>query len=123
LRLSANLVGAPALTLQEFAAYRQDLIVGVSIQLGVPASQYDSTRLLNIGTNRWSVKPDIGSSKAIGNWTIEGDPGRPARLDQVRGEQRRLGADRQRFRPDRGRLAVPLGPGLVSVRQAPRLGG
>jgi hypothetical protein len=72
LRLSANLVGAPALTLQEFAAYRQDLIVGVSIQLGVPASQYDSTRLLNIGTNRWSVKPEVGISKAIGSWTIEG---------------------------------------------------
>ena len=71
-RLSANLVGAPALTLQEFAAYRQDLIVGASVQVGVPLSQYDPTRLLNIGTNRWSVKPEVGVSKAIGNWTIEG---------------------------------------------------
>jgi len=71
-RLSANLVGAPALTLQEFAAYRQDLIVGVSVQLGVPASQYDPTRLLNIGTNRWSLKPEVGVSKALGSWTIEG---------------------------------------------------
>jgi hypothetical protein len=71
-RLSANLVGAPALTLQEFAAYRQDLIVGVSVQLGVPASQYDPTRLLNIGTNRWSLKPEVGISKAIGSWTVEG---------------------------------------------------
>ena len=72
LRISANLVGAPALTLQEFAAYRQDLIVGVSLQVGVPLSQYDPTRLLNIGTNRWSVKPEVGVSKAIGSWTIEG---------------------------------------------------
>lgn len=71
-RLSANLVGAPALTLREFAAYRQDLIVGVSVQVGVPLSQYDPTRLLNIGTNRWSVKPEVGVSKAIGSWTIEG---------------------------------------------------
>ena len=71
-RVSANLVGAPALTLHEFAAYRQDLIVGVSVQVGVPLSQYDPTRLLNIGTNRWSVKPEVGVSKAIGSWTIEG---------------------------------------------------
>jgi hypothetical protein len=71
-RLSANLVGAPALTLKDFAAYRQDLIVGASVQVGVPLSQYDSTRLLNIGTNRWSVKPEVGVSKAIGTWTIEG---------------------------------------------------
>ena len=72
LRISANLVGAPALTLQEFAAYRQDLIVGVSLQVGVPLSQYDPTRLLNIGTNRWSAKPEVGVSKAIDSWTIEG---------------------------------------------------
>jgi len=71
-RVSANLVGAPALTLHEFAAYRQDLIVGVSVQVGVPLSQYDPTRLLNIGTNRWSAKPEVGVSKAIGSWTIEG---------------------------------------------------
>ncbi len=71
-RLSANLIGAPALTLPEFAAYRQDLIVGASLQVGVPASQYDPTRLLNIGTNRWSVKPELGVSKAIGSWTLEG---------------------------------------------------
>jgi len=71
-RISANLVGAPALTLKDFAAYRQDLIVGASVQVGVPLSQYDPTRLLNIGTNRWSVKPEVGVSKAIGSWTIEG---------------------------------------------------
>lgn len=71
-RISANLMGAPALTLQEFAAYRQDLIVGVSLQVGVPFSQYDPTRLLNIGTNRWSIRPEVGVSKALGSWTIEG---------------------------------------------------
>jgi len=71
-RISANVLGAPALTLREFGAYRQDLIVGASVQVGVPLSQYDPTRLLNIGTHRWSVKPELGVSKAIGSWTIEG---------------------------------------------------
>jgi hypothetical protein len=72
IRLSANLYGAPALGLKEFAAYRQDLIVGASLQVGIPASQYDPSRLVNIGTNRWSFKPEIGISKALGRWTLEG---------------------------------------------------
>jgi hypothetical protein len=36
-----------------------------------PWSQYDSNRLVNIGTNRWSFKPEVGVSKAIGQWTLE----------------------------------------------------
>jgi len=71
-RLSANLHGAPAVTLQEFAAYQQDLIVGASLQVSVPLSQYDPSRLINIGTNRWSFKPEVGISKAVERWTVEG---------------------------------------------------
>ena len=36
-----------------------------------PAGQYDDTRLVNIGSNRWSFKPEIGVSKAVGPWTLE----------------------------------------------------
>ena len=71
-RLSANLYGAPALTMQDFALYRQDLIIGASLQVSAPTSQYDPSRLLNIGTNRWSFKPEVGISKALGRWTLEG---------------------------------------------------
>jgi hypothetical protein len=70
-RLSVNFYGAPALTLPEFKSYEQDLIVGASLQVSVPAGQYDSTKLVNIGTNRWSFKPEIGASKALGPWTLE----------------------------------------------------
>lgn len=70
-RLSANLYGAPALALKEFAGYRQDLIIGASLQVSAPIGQYDDTRLVNIGTNRWSIKPELGVSKAIGPWTLE----------------------------------------------------
>lgn len=70
-RLSINLYGAPALTLKEFRDYEQDLIVGASLQVWAPWSQYDSSRLVNIGTNRWSFKPEIGVSKAAGTWTLE----------------------------------------------------
>jgi len=71
IRLSVNLYGAPALTLQQFKDYRQDLIIGASLQVSVPWGQYDSSRLVNIGTNRWFVKPEIGLSKALGRWTLE----------------------------------------------------
>ena len=70
-RLSVNLYGAPALTLKEFKDYEQDLIVGASLQVSVPSGQYDDSRVVNIGTNRWSFKPEVGVSQAIGPWTLE----------------------------------------------------
>jgi len=70
-RLSVNLYGAPALSLQEFKNYRQDTIVGVSLLATMPLGQYDSTKLANIGSNRWSFKPEVGISQALGRWTLE----------------------------------------------------
>ena len=71
LRFSVNFIGAPALSVQEFANYRQDLIVGASCQVSAPTGQYDPNRLVNIGSNRWFIKPDIGISKALGAFTLE----------------------------------------------------
>ena len=70
-RLSVNFLGAPALSAREFAGYRQDLIVGASLQVAAPIGQYDPDRLVNLGTNRWSFKPEIGVSKALGALTLE----------------------------------------------------
>lgn len=71
LRLSVNLYGAPALSLEEFRSYRQDFIVGATLEVSPPLGQYDSEKLLNIGTNRWMVKPELGVSKALGSFTLE----------------------------------------------------
>ena len=71
LRFSVNFYGAPALSLEEFAAYKQDLIVGASVQVSAPLGQYDGEKLVNIGTNRWSVKPELGVSKALGPLILE----------------------------------------------------
>lgn len=70
-RLSVNLYGAPALPLKDFANYHQDLIIGASLQVSAPWGQYDSRRLVNIGTNRWTFKPEVGISKALDLWTLE----------------------------------------------------
>lgn len=71
LRVSVNVYGAPALSMADFPAYRQDVIVGVSLQVTAPIGQYDSSKLLNIGTHRWSFKPELGVSKAWGSLTLE----------------------------------------------------
>ena len=72
-RVSVSLFGAPAMTARQFGAYRQDLIVGASLQVSVPVGQYDPDRLVNLGAHRWSAKPEVGVSKAFGAWTVEGD--------------------------------------------------
>jgi Putative MetA-pathway of phenol degradation len=73
-RVSVNLFGAPALSAKDFASYQQDLIVGVSMQVSAPLGQYDDSKLLNLGFNRWSFKPELGISKAWGPWTFELTP-------------------------------------------------
>ena len=73
-RFSINLFGAPALSVKEFANYRQDLIIGVSLQVSAPLGQYDNSKLLNLGNNRWSFRPELGISKAWGRWTVEVAP-------------------------------------------------
>jgi hypothetical protein len=73
-RVSVNLFGAPSVTVKEAASYKQDLIVGVSLQVSAPLGQYDDTKLLNLGNNRWSFRPEFGISKAWGPWTVEVTP-------------------------------------------------
>jgi len=75
LRLSVNLYGAPALTMKDFREYRQDLIVGASVYVWAPWGQYDPSKLVNLGTNRWALKAEVGMSKAVGDWTLELIPG------------------------------------------------
>jgi len=71
LRLSMNFYGAPALSLPEFVSYRQDLVIGASMQVTAPGPQYDPAKAINLGTNRWSVKPDVGLSKAFGALLVD----------------------------------------------------
>jgi hypothetical protein len=71
IRLSVNFVGSPALTLSEFKEYKQDLVIGACLQVYLPIGQYDPNRLVNIGTNRFTFKPELGISKTIGSLVLE----------------------------------------------------
>jgi len=70
-RISYNLMGAPALTLPEFAKNETDLIVGTTLEVTAPLGTYDSNAAVNLGANRWTIKPEIGLSKALGPFSLE----------------------------------------------------
>jgi hypothetical protein len=70
-RFAINLHGAPAMSAAEFKDYKQKTNIGASAVVVVPLGQYDPARLLNIGTNRWAVKPEIGISQRAGRWYLD----------------------------------------------------
>lgn len=71
IRFSVNLYGAPALSMKEYQSYKQNIIVGAGMQVSIPVSQYDPSRVVNIGTNRWGFRPGVGISKALGQFKLE----------------------------------------------------
>ena len=75
LKLSVNLVGGRALRPEEFVKTKRPTIVGVSLSVAPPLGQYDPSKLINLGTNRWSFKPEVGISRLINNWTVDGYAG------------------------------------------------
>jgi len=71
-KLSYNLRGSPAMTPQEFARYGgRKVIVGTSVTIDAPTGQYDKTKLVNLGTNRWAFKPELGISYPRKKWVYE----------------------------------------------------
>jgi hypothetical protein len=70
-RVMINLIGSPALKPKEFAAYKARTVVGASMTVIAPTGQYDPRRLVNISSNRWAFKPEVGLSKPVGRWTLE----------------------------------------------------
>jgi hypothetical protein len=62
-KLSVILRGNPAMTPAEFAKRRhRSFIIGTSVTMNAPSGQYSSVKLINIGTNRWAFKPELGVS-------------------------------------------------------------
>jgi len=70
-RVSINLMGGPAMDLQQFRTWQQKTLLGISFKLVAPTGQYDPTKLINYGTNRWSFKPEVGLSRRWGHWVVD----------------------------------------------------
>jgi hypothetical protein len=71
-RVAVNLRGAPAMTLDEMRTWRQGTLVGFSLKVVAPTGQYDPTKLINLGGNRWAFKPELGVSRRWGHWILDG---------------------------------------------------
>jgi hypothetical protein len=70
-KLSINLAGNPAMGLREYSKAPRKTIVGTSLTVTTPTGQYDGARLINLGTNRWAVKPEVGVSVPRGHWDVD----------------------------------------------------
>jgi hypothetical protein len=66
--------GGRALSMAEFATYQPTTTLGVSLTVTVPTGEYDPDKLLNLGSHRWSFKPEIGLAHPFGpeqKWEID----------------------------------------------------
>jgi hypothetical protein len=75
LRLSVNLIGAPALRGKDFAQHRVanpvTTTVGAAVGILLPTGEYSSDQLLNLGSNRWIVLPQLGVLHQRYQWQFE----------------------------------------------------
>lgn len=71
LRLTSNLIGGPALGPLEFRRYKPQTTLGASLTVSVPTGEYHADKLINVGNNRWAIKPELGLSQPLGPWLFE----------------------------------------------------
>ncbi len=74
-RISVNLYGGRALPVQDFRKWKQKVLLGASLRIVAPTGQYDPTKLINWGINRWAFKPEFGYSQRWGNVILDGYAG------------------------------------------------
>jgi hypothetical protein len=68
------LIGGPALSVSEFANYEPRTTVGMSLSVTAPTGSYQSDKILNLGADRWSFKPEIAISYPFGDqqkWALD----------------------------------------------------
>ncbi|MGE5361509.1 MAG: transporter [Bacteroidales bacterium] len=71
-RLSVLVRGAPAASLLEIAKAPRRTILGASVTVVAPTGQFFPDKLINLGTNRWTVKPEFAVSKPMGQrWLLD----------------------------------------------------
>ena len=72
IRYSILLLGGPAATPAEIAKTPPRTIIGTSLYITAPTGQYLYGKLINLGTHRWSFKPELALSQPIGKrWLFD----------------------------------------------------
>jgi hypothetical protein len=70
-RVASNIKGGPAMPIEEFLSWRQTTVLGASLKIVAPTGQYDATKLVTPGTNRWAFKPELGLSRRWDKWILD----------------------------------------------------
>jgi hypothetical protein len=71
-RFAVNIAGAPALTPAVFVKTAPPrATLGASVKVIAPAGQYNPAFLINIGSNRWGFKPELGYTHRAGPLTLD----------------------------------------------------
>lgn len=72
--LAMLLKGGPALTVAQFESYKPTTSLGVRLIIAAPTGLYRSNMILNLSSNRWSLKPEIALTHPFGSgqkWEFE----------------------------------------------------
>jgi hypothetical protein len=71
-RFTMLLLGAPAAGLAEVVKAPKKTIIGFSLNVTAPTGQFFSDKLINLGTNRWAFRPELGISQPLGRrWLLD----------------------------------------------------
>jgi hypothetical protein len=73
-QLAMLLKGGPALNVTQFEHYTPTTTLGVSLAITAPTGSYDPKKILNLGSDRWSFKPEIALSHPFGpeqKWELD----------------------------------------------------
>jgi hypothetical protein len=70
-RLVMPLSGAPALEPAEYALFQPRTIFATTLRVGLPLGRYDADDLINLGSNRWWIGPQLGVSHIEGRLLVE----------------------------------------------------
>ena len=76
--LTVNLLDAPTLTPADFQALRADprFLLGAKLKIVPPLGQYKADRLINVGSNRWAVRAELGAVIPLRpSWLLEIEAG------------------------------------------------
>jgi hypothetical protein len=63
-----NLFGAPALSMEAFADYKQKTLLSLLMGVNLPTGEYSADQLLNMGTNRWALRIGLPFVHSVGPW-------------------------------------------------------
>ena len=68
-----GLFGSPSLSPQEYVQYKPGLRASIAARLYLPTGDYESSRFLNLGGNRWSLQASLPISYVLGDTMIDED--------------------------------------------------